>query len=109
MLNLFYDLLGGKNEGSCLFLLSIAVMFKAICTFCTFFFSDADQSKSIFTGCVGLSWLEMLMTFLISGAAMGLPNQRVPAEEAYRQRGVLHRGDQDDFRQGIRHGVPGKR
>lgn len=40
---------------------------------------------------------------------MGLSSQRVPEKEANWQRSVLHRGDQNHFRQRIRCGVPGKR
>ena len=42
-------------------------------------------------------------------AAMGLSSQRVPAEEANRQRSVLHCGNQDHNGQGVWHGLPGKR
>lgn len=41
--------------------------------------------------------------------AMGLSSQRVPAEEANWQRGVLHCGNQDRFGQGVRHGLLGER
>lgn len=67
-----------------------------------------------------VSWVKMhMMTFWfpvegyinipVCVAALGVSSQRVPKEEANRQRGVLHCGNQDRFGQGVRHGVPGER
>lgn len=42
-------------------------------------------------------------------AALGLPGPGVPAEEADREGGLLHRGVQDPAGPRVRHGVPGKR
>lgn len=53
--------------------------------------------------------MDVYANFCICVAAMGLPSQRVPAEEADRQRSVLHGGDQDRPGQGVRHGLPGER
>lgn len=42
-------------------------------------------------------------------AALGLPSPGIPAEEADREGGLLHRGVQDPAGPGVRHGVPGER
>lgn len=52
--------------------------------------------------------MSQMSPFLVCNVAMGFPSQRVPAEEANRQRSVLHSGIQE-YAQGIRHGLPGER
>lgn len=52
--------------------------------------------------------MSQMSPFLVCNVAMGLPSQRVPAEEANRQRSVLHSGIQE-YAQGIWHGLPGER
>lgn len=41
--------------------------------------------------------------------ALGVPGPGVPAEEADREGGLLHRGVQDPAGPRVRHGVPGQR
>lgn len=81
-----------------------------VCVYQLFNPDDTYVSKYALMSCLWLTFSRQVnINIPVRIAAMGLSSQRVPAEEANRQRSVLHCGNQDCFGQGVRHGVPGKR